>query len=317
MKFLFIVHRTYPYSGGSEYNIKLITEALVNCGHKVVVLTDCGIGNYGGVEVTLDRSEIFSTNYDLIVIHGADMPTQDYALYNLHNMHVPTLYWIIKPSDSASAIIGMKNATYVGWGTSFDLQHIIKYDVEYKAVYIRYVVDLPTLIENTTFIKPRATMFLSSGGFSPHKGFVELAECFNSLKLKDTILVLTGYINSPPDNIQGENIIPIFCNTRAEYLNILAAADMYIMNSFEEGFGLVLLDAMLNKVPWISRDIAGAHDMQDYGRVYNTKEELQYSLSNYRKNAILTQAAYDYVLNCRTPKNMVNDLIQIFNNPSV
>ena len=37
MKVLFVVHRTYPYNGGSEYNVKLISENLSNVGYDVSV----------------------------------------------------------------------------------------------------------------------------------------------------------------------------------------------------------------------------------------------------------------------------------------
>ena len=67
MNLLFIVHRTYPYNGGSEYNIKLISEALANEIYKVTVLTDCGKGDYGNVKVITDRTHIFSDQYDWII----------------------------------------------------------------------------------------------------------------------------------------------------------------------------------------------------------------------------------------------------------
>ena len=82
-KLLFVVHRTYPFNGGSEYNVKLISENLSNEQFDVTVLTDVSNGNYGNVKVINDRNSLFSDYYDWIIIHGNDMPIQDYALLNI------------------------------------------------------------------------------------------------------------------------------------------------------------------------------------------------------------------------------------------
>ena len=83
MKILFVVHRAYPHNGGSEYNIKLISGGLANVGYDVSVLTDVSNGNYGKVRVVTDRNLLFSNEYDWIIVHGNDMPIQDYALNNI------------------------------------------------------------------------------------------------------------------------------------------------------------------------------------------------------------------------------------------
>ena len=161
MKVLFVVHRTYPYNGGSEYNVKLISENLANVGYDVSVLTDVLNGNYGNVKVINDRNVIFTDVYDWIIVHGNDMPIQDFVLNNITNIKSKILYWMIKPSDSQSAINGFKYATIVGWGTSYDYNYVVKYDCKYKAKYIRYASD----IENSLGCKSEKQFkyFCSSG----------------------------------------------------------------------------------------------------------------------------------------------------------
>jgi glycosyltransferase involved in cell wall biosynthesis len=309
MRLLFIVHRTYPYNGGSEYNIKLISESLANKNYQVTVLTDCGVGDYGNVKVITDRTQIFSDQYDWIIVHGNDMPIQDYVLNNITLIKSKVLYWIIKPSDSESAINGFRHATTIGWGTSYDYKYVVKYNCLNKAKYIRYSSD----IQNSVGIKSNNTSryFCSAGGFGYHKRFDELIQTFIDSNIPNTKLILTGYIGDKP-NISNEKIIVHSIDDRVDYLNILANADLYIMNSIDEGFGLVLLDAMINKVPWISRNIAGATDMIEYGSVYSNTEELKFLMQNFSPNVGKIEKSYNYVLNERSVCSMIKDFEYIF-----
>lgn len=304
MKILFVVHRTYPYNGGSEYNVKLISEALSKEGYDVYVLTDISNGNYGDVKILNDRNILFSDQFEWIIIHGNDMPIQDFVLNNIEKVKSKTLYWIIKPSNSNSAINGFKYANIIGWGTSYDYNHLCKYNCINNARYIRYSSDVNNSIGNKTDKKFK--YYCSSGGFGGHKGFDELVEIFLESKLENTKLILTGYIGDKPD-YKNKNIIVQSIDNRKEYLDILANSDLYIMNSFDEGFGLVLLDAMINKVPWISRNIAGATDMSKYGDVYSTSEELKQLLLTYKKDELKIESAYQHIVTERNITNMVKD----------
>lgn len=310
MKILFVVHRTYPYNGGSEYNVKLISESLSNIGYEVSVLTDQSKGNYGNVKVTTNRNILFSNYYDWIIIHGNDMPIQDYTLNNIINIKSKVLYWVIKPSDSESAINGFKYSTLIGWGTSYDYNQVIKYNCLNKSKYIRYACDVDASLgeKSENYYK----YFLSSGGFANHKGFNELINIFLDLNLSDTKLVLTGYIGNMSE-VSSDKIIIKKVEKRTDYLNILRNSDLYIMNSFDEGFGLVLLDAMINKVPWISRNIAGATDMIKYGSVYSKPDELKQLILNHNRDEYKVKSAYEYVISERTVQQMTKDFETIFN----
>lgn len=310
MKILFVVHRTYPFNGGSEYNVKLISEALSNEGYDVYVLTDIPVSNYGNVKILTDRNIIFSDLFEWIIIHGNDMPIQDFVLNNIQNIKSKVLYWMIKPSNSESAINGFKYADIIGWGTSYDYNHLCKYNCENKSKYIRY----SSTLENSLGIKTKTEFkyFCSSGGFGRHKGFDELVDVFLESNLKDIKLMLTGYIGDEP-NYNNENIIVKSVDNRNDYLNILTNSELYIMNSFDEGFGLVLLDAMINKVPWIARNIAGATDMKQYGMVYSSKEELKELLLTHKSDKTKIENAYKYVVDERNMNCMVKDFKIILN----
>jgi glycosyltransferase involved in cell wall biosynthesis len=83
------------------------------------------------------------------------------------------------------------------------------------------------------------------------------------------------------------------------------------MNSDAEGFGLVILESMINKTPWISRNIAGAKLLADYGQVYDTEEELIPLLQNFNRNGNKVKDAYQHVIQNHLIKNTVDDILSL------
>jgi len=93
--------------------------------------------------------------------------------------------------------------------------------------------------------------------------------------------------------------------------NAIADADCYVMNSDAEGFGLVILESMINKTPWISRNIAGAKLLADYGQVYDTEEELIPLLQNFNRDGNKVEYAYQHVIQNHLIKNTVDDILNL------
>ena len=163
-------------------------------------------------------------------------------------------------------------------------------------------------------------MFLSCGGYWPNKRMRELAKAFKDANLKNSVLVTTGYDNRHdlmPE--ASRNVIPLMIEDPSEIRDAMADAYCYIMNSDAEGFGLVLLESMLNCTPWISRNIAGAKLMCDYGRTYNTEDELTDILKIYEKEIVLQKSAqsrtnwgHDFVIAEHLIKNTVDDILNIW-----
>jgi hypothetical protein len=67
---------------------------------------------------------------------------------------------------------------------------------------------------------------------------------------------------------------------------------------------------MINYTPWISRNIAGAKAMQEYGAVYDYEYELVDILQNF--NPKDTEIAYNYVLNNHLIEHTINDIEDIW-----
>jgi len=324
-KLCFVVHRYFPYQGGSEVFTLAMAEECVRRGHDVTVLTgEAEFGVRNGVKVTFDFGILQDQYFDLVIVHGADVHVQNVVLEAASRFKSPVLYLIILPSESRIAMYGLENSKFIGCSTQADFNHATKHGYQNKIVSVRHsipdrfedVLGEPGIFKKIMKIET-PYMFLSAGGFWPHKGMDELAEAFESCNRDDVTLVLTGYQNPefvPPER---KNVRSFICEDRRDVLNAMADADLYIMNSTQEGFGLVLLEAMANKTPWISRHIAGAVELKAYGYTYHSKEELKYILkrfpddlpymSNFHDDRVL-EIGHNYVKDCRQIGNTVDDI---------
>jgi len=318
-----VVHRYPPYAGGSEYYVCAMAEECARRGYDVTVFTGAHQGDRNGVKVTSDAAIFDGINpFDLIVIHGADVSVQNYVLMNLHKIKCPSLYMVILPSESEAAMTGLRDATFVGCSTQADFNHVTKHGQQNKIISVRHsipdkfedVLGTAGVFKKTMKIET-PYMFLSSGGFWPHKGMDELAQIFEECKRDDVTLVLTGYQNPEFVPSERKNVRSFICDDRQDVLNALADADLYIMNSTVEGFGLVLLEAMANKTPWVSRHIAGAVELQQYGFTYTKPQELKNFILDFIGKDDVTNTLdinQNYVKEHRQIGNTVDDIEACF-----
>jgi glycosyltransferase involved in cell wall biosynthesis len=302
MNILLVVHRTYPYPGGSEYLVKVVSEELDSRGHNVTILTDVCDLNYTKINITTDRTELFNDKYDWIIIHGSDMPTQNFALDNIQKLKSKVFYWIIFPSNSKSAMNGLYNANKLGYGTSFDLDHIKKFNLLNKSYFIRYSIDSNDCIGRYGF-KTKYNITTDKMILASAKNSNQLITHFRNNPIENTTLVTCGYY--PQGTIDESNIKTFSFNNRQDYLDALIESDYYISNSLEEGFGLVILDCMLNKIPWFFRHTGGGLELYMYGNLFTSMEDLFYKIRNCDINKV--NLAYDYVISNRLSKNIGDD----------
>ncbi len=310
-RILFVVHRYAPYPGGSEMYVRNMAEEMLSRGYEVTVLAYTHQGDLNGVAVTNDHSVAFSNMWDLIVVHGGDVVSQNFVHQNASMIKAPVLYMIIKPSESEICLNGLKSHPYLGYSTSFDLELIKKYGYEAKARRVRHGIPVADTVFEGVVHKP-CRVFVSIGGFSPHKCMTQLANSFRQANIDNSLLVLLGYYHGEiPQN--SHNVVCGFDFPKKDVMNIVRNADALIMNSSEEGFGLVLLEAMMNRTPWIARDIAGAHDMKEYGIVYDTEDQLMEILSTFERNEETVDRAYKYVMENHTIAATVDDIEKVIN----
>lgn len=312
-KLLFVVHR-YGHPGGSEYNVQRMAEECVRQGHNVTVLADINTGDLNDVKVTNDRMIAFS-KWDLIIVHGS-CNTQDFIHENAHVISTisPIYYLLVQPSDSIVVRKGMKHAKFIGCGTSFDYDHVKKYGHTDKAVNFRYGLSncqghggFRELAGVTT-----GKMYISAGGFWPHKRMDEIVTAFNEASPKDTTLVLLGYDTNHGAAPESSRFVKCFeVSDPALVYDAMSEANLLILNSEAEGFGLVLIEAMYNFCPWISRPIAAGFDLaqRKMGKTFNSYPELVNILKNHSVTDFELKRGRIYAANMHSIQNSVKDLL--------
>ena len=284
--------------------------------HDVTVLAGEHKGHLNGVRLTSDANDLL--NKDLIVVHGGDVNVQNFVLTNAKQINSPILYMLIKPSESNICLQALQDVKFIGCSAPEDWEHVKKFGVESKSHKVIHGISPNDCIGELGKFKDKYNipkdkkMFLSCGGYWPNKKMIELAAAFNKANLKDAILVTTGYDNRfdimPKAS---ENVIPLMVEDPKDIKNAIADTDCYIMNSDAEGFGLVILESMINKTPWISRNIAGAKLLAQFGKVYETEEELIPLLQNFTKNEEKIEKSYQYVIKNNLIANTVDDILKL------
>jgi glycosyltransferase involved in cell wall biosynthesis len=315
-KICFVVHRYAPYPGGSEYYVQQMAEECVQRHLDVTVIAGEHKGHLNGVRVTSDANELM--NKDLVVVHGGDVGVQNFVLQHAPQINSPVLYMLIKPSESPVCLQALKDVKYIGCSAPEDWEHVKKWGVESKSHKVIHgisptdCIGEPELFKKKYDIPKDKQMFLSCGGYWPNKKMIELVNAFREANLPDAVLVTTGY-----DNRFGimphasDNVIPLMVEDPKDIKNAIADADCYVMNSDAEGFGLVILESMINKTPWIARNIAGARLLADYGQVYETEKELIPLLQNFKRDANKIVRAHTYVISNHLIKNTVDDILSL------
>lgn len=306
MRLLFVVHRYAPYPGGSEVNTQNMAEEMLRRNHDVTVLAHEHQNDYNGVKVSNDYNTILNEKWDLIIVHGGDVVSQNIIHINAEKIKSPVLYLIIKPSESEVCLQGLRHHRFIGYGTSMDVEHCKKFNVLDKARRVRYGI-IPELYFRNVMDKTK-TIFVSAGGFWSHKAMTPLADAFEQSNIPNAELHLYGYGEQHLMPKETDKVKCFYGKDKTEVLLAISAADAYIMNSYEEGFGLVLLEAMMNKTPWYARNIAGAKDMCYHGTVYDTEKQLMELLRNHTRNEKKIEDAYNYVMCNHTIQDTCNDI---------
>jgi len=314
-RILYVVHRYAPYPGGSENFVRDMAEETLSRGHDVWVLTEVHKGNLNGVKVSSDYN-ILLQEWDLIVVHGGGVHVQDNVLANAANLKSPMLYMLIAPVLTPTCIKALQDCRYIGYSTNTDREYLIQSGVYHKSVLVRHSIAGKGSVGEDGFKKKygisTSRMFLSSGGFWPNKAMKELVTLFNEANVPDTTLVLTGYDNRykiMPE--ETEFVKPFLVPSRDDVMSAVKEADLYILHSTFEGFGLVLLESMYNNTQWAARRIAGAETMKDYGFTYTSDQELIDYMRTFTPDEEVKRTAYDYVVNNRMIQHTVDDILKV------
>jgi hypothetical protein len=108
--------------------------------HDVTVLAHEHKGDQNGVKVSNDYNSILNQKWDLIVVHGGDVISQNIIHANAFaiNKHSPVAYMIIKPSNSDVCKNGLKHHRFITYSTSADIDFLKNKNLLNKARRIRH-----------------------------------------------------------------------------------------------------------------------------------------------------------------------------------
>lgn len=150
---------------------------------------------------------------------------------------------------------------------------------------------------NDVLSKP-GPKFISIGRFSPEKGHKRLIYAFNEFykTYSDAQLIIIGghgdLFDETVDLVKsiecGDNIALI--NGISNPMPILDQCDLFILPSFYEGWGIVIMEADTLNVPVIATDVVGTQWLRDYGGnlVENSEEGILNGMFEFMKGNINT-----------------------------
>lgn len=279
LRLCFVSHRASPYPGGTEVFVQAMATAARDRGHKVVILAGQHKGDCDGIPVTSDETLLERERFDLIVVHGATDGPPRRTLDRAARLTSPVLYMVVAHHARHIHRRHLLGARLLGWSTPLDQRIIAAHGLQSRAVRVRHGIRTQACLGQPGFrarhgIAPDRTLFLSCGGYWPNKRMRPLAALFERTT-SPALLVTTGYDNRhnamPKPSFR---VLPLMLDDPAEVLSAIAEADCYLMHSRDEGFGLVLLEAMANRTPWIARATGGATVLADCGQTYGHDRDL-------------------------------------------
>jgi len=197
----------------------------------------------------------------ITTLHGTDI-----TLIGLEPSFLPVMKFSIEKSDGVTAVSRfLKEKTITNYGINKDIEVIPNFvDTE----LFKRMAD--TNLRKT--IAPNGEkVLIHISNFRPVKRVTDVIRIFNLVVKKiPSKLVLVG---DGPDRSNCENLCRElqlgddikFLGKQAELVELLSAADVFLMPSQSESFGLSALEAMACEVPVISSSVGGLPELVVHG----------------------------------------------------
>ena len=138
-----------------------------------------------------------------------------------------------------------------------------------KLLKVPYGFNQLSLNSNKNKHAQKAFTVLYVGSISVRKGLCDLIEAFKKMPIKDKKLVITGPMTSPT-GFESISLSPDIIFTGVlkgkDLHTVYASADVFCLPSVEEGFGLVLGEALSFGLPIIATENSGASDIFTNGQ---------------------------------------------------
>lgn len=232
----------------------------------------------------------------ITTLHGTDI-----TLVGLEPSFLPLMKFTIEHSDGVTAVSRfLKEKT------------ITNYNVEKDIVVIPNFIDtqkfqrIPSEIFCSHCLEAGQKVIVHTSNFRPVKRVPDVIRIFNEIQKKvPSVLILIG---DGPDRSQCEILtreLQIqdkvkFLGKQTEIVPILSLADLFLMPSQSESFGLSALEAMACGVPVVSSNVGGLPELQVHGKtgyiaeIGDIDRMAKYGielLSNPQKHRLFAEAA--------------------------
>lgn len=262
----------------------LITKSMIECNSKIIISTRA----YFSLKL------IKNNEYNNIKI------AEEHIYHNNNSKYIKKLGFILKYVDYL-----MPSSDYL---TDY-----------YKSIYSKYDYKIKTnkmpIEGSNKLCDLKKKNIISVGRLSKEKGFADLIEIFSNIESEDWTLTIVGDGDEKENlealikdnNLKGKVILTGFLN-KEELYKLYENSSLYVMTSFEESFGLVLVEASSFGLPLIAFDSAiGAKEIiQENGILVSNRDKsvmikkikkLMDDISErklYQKKSLEIYKSYDY-----------------------
>jgi N-acetyl-alpha-D-glucosaminyl L-malate synthase BshA len=287
----------YPVFEFPLYTLALASKMVEVARYEKLDILHCHYALPHATSAYLAKQILHDTNIKIVTtLHGTDI-----TLVGLEPSFLPIMKFSIEQSDGVTAVSRfLKEKTQTNYGIDKDIAVI------------------PNFIDTAKYKRTPSDIFCVKSGadgqkvvahtsnFRPVKRVADVIRIFNEVQKKvPSILLLIG---DGPDRSQCEILCRElgienkvrFLGKQVEIVPLLSTADLFLMPSQSESFGLAALEAMACEVPVISTSVGGLPELQVHGQtgfiaeIGDVERMARYAidlLSNPVKHKMFSEAA--------------------------
>lgn len=253
---------SYPLFEFPLYTLALASKMVEVAKYENIDLFHCHYAIPHATSAYLAKQMLSPTNVKVITtLHGTDI-----TLVGLEPSFLPVMKFSIEQSDGVTAVSRfLREKTLTNYGIQKEIEVIPNFVNTEK--YRRQ--DRPDL--RKTFAPRGEKVLVHTSNFRPVKRVGDVVQIFDLVRQRvDARLLLVG---DGPDRSACEQLVRElkiqdsvkFLGKQTEIVDILSIADLFLLPSQSESFGLSALEAMACEVPVVSSSVGGLPELIVHG----------------------------------------------------
>jgi N-acetyl-alpha-D-glucosaminyl L-malate synthase BshA len=299
---------SYPLFDFPLYTLALASKMVEVAKYEKLDLFHCHYAIPHATSAYLAKEMLEGQDVKVITtLHGTDI-----TLVGLEPSFLPVMKFSIERSDGVTAVSRfLKEKTLTNYGIEKEIEVIPNF------VDTRKYFRNPTEDVRKHFAAPDEKILVHTSNFRPVKRVPDVVRIFDEVRKKvPAKLVIIG---DGPDRSQCEILsreLGIqehvkFLGKQTDVIHILSLADLFLMPSQSESFGLSALEAMACVVPVISSSVGGLPELQLHGKtgyiaeIGDIDRMARYAvdlLSNPSKHQLFAKAARERAMEFDAPR---------------